>query len=205
MSGHASDDSVPQLRPNMIVFRVWTVTGRPAARLGTMQAATTGSTDTTSHRPRRARGVYGVDRLTPMPSELTTCPHCGEPGIAVQYRDAAGAVLRSECCSSRSPECIGRQVPALSGYGIGALGAAPTTPPEQGSLSRRRHRRVTAIDSRIAPHEPFPRPRSSRCRCTRRAAERGQPACRYCRRRGWVGRSGGRQGVTGVHTSASRS
>jgi beta-glucosidase len=39
--------------------------------------------------------VYGADRLAPMPSSLTTCPHCGEPGFAVRYHDA-GRTVRSE-------------------------------------------------------------------------------------------------------------
>jgi beta-glucosidase len=43
-----------------------------------------------------AQGVYGVDRLAPMPSDLTTCPHCGAPGFAVRYRDAAGRTVRCE-------------------------------------------------------------------------------------------------------------
>lgn len=43
-----------------------------------------------------AHGVYGTDRLVPMPSSLTTCPHCGEPGFAVRYRDSADRVVHSE-------------------------------------------------------------------------------------------------------------
>lgn len=42
-----------------------------------------------------ARGVFGVDRLAPMPSSLTTCPQCGQPGFAVRYRDA-GRTVKSE-------------------------------------------------------------------------------------------------------------
>jgi beta-glucosidase len=47
-------------------------------------------------RVAHAEGAYGVDRLAPMPSDLTTCPHCGEPGFAVRYRDPAGRIVRSE-------------------------------------------------------------------------------------------------------------
>jgi beta-glucosidase len=43
-----------------------------------------------------ARGVFDVNRLAPMPSSLTTCPHCGEPGFAVRYRDSGYRTVKSE-------------------------------------------------------------------------------------------------------------
>jgi beta-glucosidase len=43
-----------------------------------------------------AEGVAGVDRLTPVPDTVATCPECGEPGFAVRYRDASGQPIRTE-------------------------------------------------------------------------------------------------------------
>ncbi len=42
-----------------------------------------------------AEGVP-VDRLTPAPSTVVTCPRCGEPGFGVRYLDGSGAELRTE-------------------------------------------------------------------------------------------------------------
>jgi beta-glucosidase len=43
-----------------------------------------------------AQGVYGVDRLVPMPAGLATCPSCRQPGFRVCYRDASGRILKQE-------------------------------------------------------------------------------------------------------------
>src|SRR5699024_12246409 len=48
INGQASEEGVPQLRPDMIVCPVSTETGRPCARLGPMHAAESGSTETTA-------------------------------------------------------------------------------------------------------------------------------------------------------------
>src|SRR5699024_10878856 len=48
INGPASEDGVPQLSPDMIVFPVSTETGRPAVRLGPMHAAESGATETTA-------------------------------------------------------------------------------------------------------------------------------------------------------------
>lgn len=43
-----------------------------------------------------AQGVHGVDRLLPLPADLTTCPSCGQAGFRVRYRDASGRILKQE-------------------------------------------------------------------------------------------------------------
>jgi beta-glucosidase len=68
------------------------VSPRPVSPVLPAIAAALGDAGQVAH----TQGVFGVDRLTPMPSDLTTCPHCGEPGFAVRYRDPAGRVVRTE-------------------------------------------------------------------------------------------------------------
>jgi beta-glucosidase len=43
-----------------------------------------------------AAGAYHPPRLSPMPSSFATCPHCGEPGLAVRYIDPTGRERRAE-------------------------------------------------------------------------------------------------------------
>ena len=63
-------------------------------------------------RTARAQGVYGVDRLTPMPSDLTTCPHCGGTRLRRPLPRSGGPRRAQRTPSSRSPGLVRRGHPA---------------------------------------------------------------------------------------------
>jgi beta-glucosidase len=43
-----------------------------------------------------AVGAHNRPGLSPVSAEATTCPHCGQPGLAVRYREPGGRLLRAE-------------------------------------------------------------------------------------------------------------